>query len=122
MGWRSIHVSAMAAKLSMASGAALSKPTFCSARAMPRRRPFFANSSVLIALDEYGDDPIFSSESMVCGDCRRCRFAGEASSTFSAGRFLESGAIAAECLSVAIKLKIDNARLVEGDSWGSRKG
>jgi hypothetical protein len=42
----------MAAKLSMASGAALSKPTVSSASEMLRRRPFFANSSSVTMSEE----------------------------------------------------------------------
>lgn len=46
-----VQVSAMAAKLSMASGVALSKPTFSRARAIARRRPLLANSSVVGAAE-----------------------------------------------------------------------
>jgi hypothetical protein len=118
----SVHVSAIAVKLSIASGEAPSKPTFCSASAMPRRRPFFANSSVVTIEDACGDDPSCPSESIVCGDCKRCRLAWAPSWSGSAGRFRDSDSIDADCyLVVTVDMNAGDASC-EGAAFVVRPG
>lgn len=80
----------MAVKLSMASGAAPSKPTLSSASATARRKPLFATSSVVVVAEEHDEAPIFPTDNITCGDWTRCRFASELSWSVAVGRFLDS--------------------------------
>lgn len=89
-----VHASVMAVKLSMASGAAPSNPTFSKARAIVRRSPLLAESSLVGAEEAWGKAPVFPTERMVYGVCTRCRLVSappfSPSRAASALRFRES--------------------------------
>jgi len=86
------QISVIARKLSIASGVALSKPTFCRASAMPLRKPAFPMSSAVIKLEACEEAVWFSTFRIAVGGVIFCRFVGGSSSSVPADRFRDSDA------------------------------